>query len=261
MAKIELKFGAISTDDHVQEAPDTWTARMSKARWGDRIPRLFELDDGTETWLMNEEPLGGLAVVASLMPDRRTPPKRWEEVPRAAYVPAERLAAMDADHTDVHTFFPNMAGIARGAFIHRGEPEWRLACIQAYNDWLIEEWADVSPRFVPLCIAPMWDAEAAADEVRRAAALGHRGVIWHGATEALGLPHLQRGVVGPVVGGLRPRPGCRSASTSTGPSSALGEVRPRCGRRSRTRTRSPPTSASSPTSCSAACSSASPAVR
>ena len=23
MAKIELKFGAISTDDHVQEAPDT----------------------------------------------------------------------------------------------------------------------------------------------------------------------------------------------------------------------------------------------
>ena len=189
MAKIELKFGAISTDDHVQEAPDTWTARMSKAQWGDRIPRIFELEDGTETWLMNGEPLGGLAVVASLMPDRRTPPKRWEEVPRAAYAPAERLAAMDADHTDVHTFFPNMAGIARGAFIHRGEPEWRLACIRAYNDWLIEAWADVSLRFVPLCIAPMWDAEAAAAEVRRAAALGHRGVIWHGATEALGLPH------------------------------------------------------------------------
>ena len=102
MAKIELKFGAISTDDHVQEAPDTWTARMPKAQWGDRIPRIFELEDGTETWLMNGEPLGGLAVVASLMPDRRTPPKRWEEVPRAAYAPAERLAAMDADHTDVH---------------------------------------------------------------------------------------------------------------------------------------------------------------
>ena len=49
MAKIELKFGAISTDDHVQEAPDTWTVRMSKAHWGDRIPRLFELDDGAET--------------------------------------------------------------------------------------------------------------------------------------------------------------------------------------------------------------------
>ena len=50
-----------------------------------------------------------------------------------------------------------MAGIARGAFIHRGEPGVGASLAsRAYNDWLIEEWADVSPRFVPLCIAPMW---------------------------------------------------------------------------------------------------------
>ena len=126
MPKIEIKFGAISTDDHVQETPHTWTDRMSAGTWGNRVPHIVELEDGTETWLMNGEPFGGLAVVASLMPDRRTSPKRWEQVPAAAYVPAERLKAMDADHTDVHTFFPNMAGIARGAFIHRGEPAWRL---------------------------------------------------------------------------------------------------------------------------------------
>ena len=37
---MELKYGFISADDHVQEHPDVWTERMSKAKWGDRIPHI-----------------------------------------------------------------------------------------------------------------------------------------------------------------------------------------------------------------------------
>ena len=45
---MELKFGFISADDHVQEHPEVWTSRMSKAKWGDRIPHLERQADGTE---------------------------------------------------------------------------------------------------------------------------------------------------------------------------------------------------------------------
>ena len=37
---MELKYGFISADDHVQEHPEVWTKRMSKAKWGERIPHV-----------------------------------------------------------------------------------------------------------------------------------------------------------------------------------------------------------------------------
>ncbi len=47
MAILKMKYGVISADDHVQEAPDVWTNRMSKAKFGDDIPHIVELPDGT----------------------------------------------------------------------------------------------------------------------------------------------------------------------------------------------------------------------
>ena len=57
------------------------------------------------------------------------------------------------------------------------DPELELACVQAYNDWLIEEWAAASPRFIPQCIVPLAPIEAAVNEIKRAVAKGHRGVV------------------------------------------------------------------------------------
>ena len=51
--------------------------------------------------------------------------------------------------------------------------------MRAYNDWMVEEWAgDSGGRLVPLCIVPLWDAQLAADEVRRNAARGVRAVAF-----------------------------------------------------------------------------------
>ena len=48
MAILKMKYGVVSADDHVQEAPDVWTNRMSKAKFGDDIPHIVELPDGTQ---------------------------------------------------------------------------------------------------------------------------------------------------------------------------------------------------------------------
>ena len=44
---MELKHGFISCDDHVQEHPEVWTKRMSKEKFGDRIPHIAKQADGT----------------------------------------------------------------------------------------------------------------------------------------------------------------------------------------------------------------------
>ncbi len=47
---MEFEYKRIDVDSHCQEKPDTWTSRMSKAKWGDRIPQIRE-KDGKEVWV------------------------------------------------------------------------------------------------------------------------------------------------------------------------------------------------------------------
>ena len=44
-----LKHGLVSVDDHVQEHPEVWTQRLSRSKWGDRIPHIESRPDGTES--------------------------------------------------------------------------------------------------------------------------------------------------------------------------------------------------------------------
>ena len=174
------RYPLISTDDHVQEPPDLWSARLSKNQWGDRVPHLARTPEGTEQWMVDGQVLlgGHAARVGALMPDRNTEPARWDEVPPAAYEPSERLKVMDAAGVDYSVLFPTVAGMAGEAFGRLQDSEFELACVQAYNDWLIEEWAGASDRFIPQCIVPIWPPEATVAEIRRAVEMGHRGVVF-----------------------------------------------------------------------------------
>ena len=177
---MHLKYGFISVDDHVQEVPNLWTDRLSKNKWGDRVPRIERTQNGTEQWVVDGLVLvdGRIARVGALMADRNQDPTHWADVPAPAFMPSERLKAMDAAGIDYSALYPTVAGLAGEAFGRLQDPELELACVKAYNDWLIEEWASVSDRFIPQCIVPIWPAEAAVDEIERAVAKGHRGVIF-----------------------------------------------------------------------------------
>ena len=163
----ELKYGLIGVDEHVQEHPEVWTQRLSRARWGDRIPHIERQSDGAEHWVVDGQklPLTGVASVGAAMPDRAREPHSWAEVPTVAYKPAERLHAMDVDGVDYAVLYPIVAGVAGEAFARLTDAELELACVQAYNDWLSDEWASVSKRFVPQCIVPMWPIDATVKEV------------------------------------------------------------------------------------------------
>jgi predicted TIM-barrel fold metal-dependent hydrolase len=177
---MHLKYGLISVDDHIQEPPSLWTDRLSKNRFGDRVPHLERAVDGTERWMVDGQVLlnGYPASAGALMADRNRELRCWNDVPAATYLPSERLKAMDAAGVDYSVLYPSVAGFAGEAFGRLQDPELELACVQAYNDWLIEEWAAASPRFVPQCIVPIWPVEATVKEIKRAVSKGHRGVVF-----------------------------------------------------------------------------------
>jgi predicted TIM-barrel fold metal-dependent hydrolase len=197
---MQLRYGLISVDDHVQEPPDLWSRRLSH-RWGDRMPQLRRAADGTEQWVVDGQLLldGRASRAGALMPDRNREPSRWEEVPAAAYLPSERLKAMDAAGIDSSVLYPTVAGLAGETFGRLEDPELELACVQAYNDWLIDEWANASDRFIPQCIVPIAPVEATAAEIRRAVAKGHRGVVFPSLPMHLrSVPHVSGAEYDPV---------------------------------------------------------------
>lgn len=198
---MELKYGFISADDHVQEHPEVWTSRMSKQKWGGRIPHVEKQADGSESWVIDGRrvSLPGIALAGALMADRAQEPKRWSDVPRMAFSAPERLKAMDLDGIDYSVLYPIVGGLAAETFGKLDDADLELACVQAYNDWLIDEWASVSPRFVPQCIVPIWPMERTVAEIRRAVAKGHKGVIYPASPmELRAVPHINEPVYDPL---------------------------------------------------------------
>jgi uncharacterized protein len=191
----------ISAVDHVVEPPDTWTQRLSKAKFGDRIPHLERSRDGADSWIVDgrQLPLADAARVGALMADRAKMPNRWEEIPKAAYNSGARLQAMDDDSVEHTVLYPNLPGFSGEVFGAIADAELELACVQAYNDWLIDEWAATNERFIPQCIVPLSPIEATVSEIKRAVSRGHRGVIFPAEPMHLRkLPHINSSDYDPV---------------------------------------------------------------
>ncbi|MGH7824060.1 MAG: amidohydrolase family protein [Candidatus Binatia bacterium] len=198
MATLEPFVGA---DEHAQEHPEVWTKRLSAAKWGKRIPHIEKGQHGSERWVVDgrEIPLSGVADCGAVMADRTKIPQRWQDVPNIVYDPNERLKAMDKDGITYAVLYPTVAGAAGQTFGAIADPDLELACVQAYNDWLLEEWSDTSERFIPQCIVPIFPADAAVKEIRRAVANGHKGVIYPAVPmELRNVPHINDSVYDPI---------------------------------------------------------------
>ena len=201
MSNENFNSGLISVDDHVQEPPELWTRRLSNTRWADRVPHLETQPDGTQYWIVDGSalPLSGVGLTGALMDDRTRVPQRWEEVPEAAYLPEERLRAMDADGVAYSVLYPTVAGLSGENLGRLTDADLELACVQAYNDWLIEEWASTSKRFIPQCIVPLWPAEATVAEIQRSVRMGHKGVVFPAVPmELRNVPHINDAAYDPI---------------------------------------------------------------
>ncbi|HPG26414.1 MAG TPA: amidohydrolase family protein [Myxococcota bacterium] len=181
---------AIDTDTHVTEPPDTWTSRVA-SKWGDAIPHI-ERVDGRDLWIIGGDVAGGPGMVTAAGFDGTIPETRltFDECPPASYDATARLAMMDEERIFAQVLYPNTGGFGSQAFLKLKDPDLMLACVRAYNDFLVE-WCSADPnRLVPVMASPFWDVDAWVAEIERCAPLGHKAVLACNQPQVWGQPML-----------------------------------------------------------------------
>jgi predicted TIM-barrel fold metal-dependent hydrolase len=119
-------------------------------------------------------------------------PMDYDRMRLGAYEQAARLVDMDANHTDASLCFPTFPRFCGQTFLEHGDRELSLACVRAYNDWMIDEWCagEGRGRLIPMVIVPLWSSELAAREVRRCNEKGAFAVSFSENPSFLALPSL-----------------------------------------------------------------------
>jgi predicted TIM-barrel fold metal-dependent hydrolase len=183
----------IDVDSHITEPADVWTSRVP-ARFRDRAPKLVRNPEtGWDVWsLAGEAPLVpiGFTAVAGWKEPFPAAPKNLDECPPASYDANARLAYMDSIGVWAMAIYPNVGGFGSQAFLKLQDRELMLACVRAYNDFLIEWCSADERRLIPIAATPFWDVDAAVVEMERAARIGHRGVLFTGEPQVHGMPIL-----------------------------------------------------------------------
>ncbi len=182
----------IDVDTHITEPGDVWTARLPQ-RFRDRAPRIVRSDDGMDTWQFGRTsrpiPVGATAIAGWKEPFPAFP-RNMDECPPASYDAKARLAYMDEIGAWACGLYPNIGGFGSESFLGLDDRDLMLACVQAYNDWLIEWIAPDPRRFIPVMAIPFWDVDAAVGEIQRGRALGHKAILFMGAPQDFGFPFL-----------------------------------------------------------------------
>ena len=211
----------ISVDDHVVEPPDLWSNRLP-AKYQDKGPRVerdravfsfkggrFSFEKGTpdgewcDWWLYDGlvYPFPKLSAAIGF-DDLDVTPTTYDEIRPGCWIQSERLADMTANHVDASICFPNTLPRFCGQTFYEqgikregGDPELARLCVEAYNDWMIDEWCggEGKGRLIPLTMIPLWDAELAADEIHRSAGKGSHAVAFSENPHPLGLPSIHSG--------------------------------------------------------------------
>ncbi len=224
----------ISVDDHVVEPPHVWHTwlpekyrergpRIERKRWGPfthiaGAKYIQEEDpdgDWGDAWIYD----GNLIYVhkrfvaiprdavtgegAARAIDRSKMPMAavtYDEMLPGCWDRDERIKDMAANGVDGSLPFPTFPRFCGQTFSEGEDKELGLACVRAYNDWMVEEWCGPSGGMnIPLCLIPLWDPALAAAEVERNAARGVRAVCFSELPTRLGLPSIHTGQWDPFL--------------------------------------------------------------
>ena len=171
----------VSVDDHLVEPPHMFDGRLP-ARFADRAPRVEHRDDGSDVWTFNGSviPNVGLNAVAGRpRAEYGIEPTAFDEMRPGCFDVHERIKDMNAGGVLGSMNFPSFPGFSGRLFATATDKDLALAVVRAYNDWHIEEWCGAYPdRMIPMALPVLWDAQLAADELRRVAKKGCHSITF-----------------------------------------------------------------------------------
>jgi len=177
----------VSADSHVLEPPHLWTTYVP-AKFHHKVPRVVSDGDGGEAWQFAPDvPPAPIGIYASA--GRKHDDVRWTGVTFAGANQGDfrgepRLREQDQDGVDAEVLFGSARMMSH--FFSDPDPEFQLAGVRAYNDWLAQEIMAIAPtRLIGMACMPGLGVDAAIAELERCLALGFRGV-WINLFPALG---------------------------------------------------------------------------
>jgi predicted TIM-barrel fold metal-dependent hydrolase len=205
----------ISVDDHVVEPATVWTDRLP-SRYHDVGPRIVRAPvkemtfiGGKFTAIPGDPGDPGEPVDWWFYEDLRRPLTRldtavgfnrdevtlrgitYDDMRPGSYLVKDRLEDMDVNGVEASLCFPTFPRFCGQTFFEAQDKELAWLCVQAYNDWMVEDWCGSSGgRLIPLIIVPLWDPKLAAAEVRRNAERGVHAVCFSEIPPNLGLPSI-----------------------------------------------------------------------
>jgi len=193
----------ISVDDHVIEHPRVWEDRLPE-RLREAGPRIVEIGDegidnhgfpiqsGAQVWQYEGRRYNRMAldaVAGKRREDFSLNPYRYDQIIPGCYDPAARVKDIDEDGIWAQLCFPTFPRFAGTLFLESEDRALALLCVQAYNDFMIDEWCGYAPeRQIPMIILPLWDPALARAEIERTAAKGAKAISFVEGPASLGLP-------------------------------------------------------------------------
>ncbi len=164
-----LPFKLVSADSHIAEPGDLWTKRIDR-RFLDRAPRILTTNEGDffvidgKTKILEDSPGDGIGLIATKR--KYANPEAydfgfngiWNDVPEAAYDPAERICEIDREGIEAELIYTSF-GLGMFAL---PDLEYRRACMMAFNDcWrnsarLRQSACSASPCCRPTISTAMW---------------------------------------------------------------------------------------------------------
>lgn len=167
-----------SVDDHIIEPHDVWSSRVP-AKFRDQAPHVIE-EDGQEAWIYEGRKgvTMGLNAVVGMPKERWTmEPARFSEMRAGCYDPKQRARDLVSEGVTASLSFPSLPRFSGALFADFEDKELADVCVQAWNDFLFDEWCAAAPEvFVPMIIVQLWDPEAAVKEIERNIARGVRAI-------------------------------------------------------------------------------------
>jgi predicted TIM-barrel fold metal-dependent hydrolase len=184
----------ISVDDHVVEPPNVWIDRVP-AKYRDVAPHVVTDDDGSEVWVYEDQRgQTGSAINATVHRDREQislDGLTYAQMAPGCYDPVARIADMNEAGMLASLNFPSAPRFCGQLFHEAKDKELALLCVQAWNDWMVDEWCAAAPgRYIPLMLMPLWDPRLAVSEIERCAGKGVRALAFSENPAPLGLPDI-----------------------------------------------------------------------
>lgn len=202
--RAERRYTVISVDDHIVEPPHTFEGRVPAAM-ADRAPRVVEADDGSQAWVydgVSMPNVGFNAVVGRPVAEWGFEPVRFDQMRRGAWDIHARVADMDLNGIYASLNFPSFLPGFAGQRLQNTtkDVDLAMACVRAWNDWHIEEWAGTYPgRIIPCQLPWLLDPEIGAAMIRENAERGFKAVTFTEGPAQLGLPTLHTGYWDPIM--------------------------------------------------------------